>query len=82
MIDWVRNTSILGYASVSKINFAVFIKCYVLKKSVTLNCVVDVRLRILIKVNNLSIASALKVKYAVVIPAVLVVTDKQTLRIC
>ena len=44
--------------------------------------VVDVGLGILVQVDNLSVASAFKVEYAIVIPAVLIITDQQTLRIC
>ena len=82
MIDRVRYTSILCYTLICEINLSIFIKCYVLKKCVTLDCIVDIRLRLFVKVNNLSIASAFKVKYSVVIPSVLVITDQKTLRIC
>ena len=34
------------------------------------------------QVDNLSIASTLEVEYAVVIPAVLIITDEETLWIC
>lgn len=44
--------------------------------------VVDIWLRILIQVDNLSIASTFEVENAVVIPAVLIITDQETLRIC
>ena len=82
MIDWVRNTSVLGNALVCEIDLAVCINCYVLKKSISSDCVVDIWLRILIQVDNLSIASTFEVENAVVIPAVLIITDQETLRIC
>ena len=82
MIYWVRYTSILCYALISEIDLAVCIKCNVLKKSVTLNCIVNIRLGLFVKVDNLSIASTLEVEYAVVIPAVLIITDEETLWIC
>ena len=82
MIDRIRYTCILCYSLICEINLSIFIKCYVLKKCVTLDCIVDIRLRLFVKVNNLSIASAFKVKYSVVIPSVLVITDQKTLRIC
>ena len=43
---------------------------------------VDIRFRFLIKVDNLSVASAFKVEYTVVIPAVFVITDEKSLRVC
>ena len=82
MIDWVRNTSVLGNALVCEIDLAVCIYSYVLKKSISSDCVVDIWLSILIQVYNLSIASTFEVENAVVIPAVLIITDQETLRIC
>ncbi len=82
VVDRVRYTSVLCYALVSEVNLAFCIKCNVLKKSVSLDCIVDIRLRLFVKVDNLSVASTFEVEYAVVIPAVLVITDQETLRIC
>ena len=82
MIDRVRYTGVLGYALVCEIDLAVCIQSNVLKKCVTFDCIVDIRLGILVKVDNLGIASTLEVEYAVVIPAVLVITDQKTLRVC
>ena len=82
MIDRIRNTSVLCYALISKINLSFSVKCYVLKKSIALNCIVDIRLRLFIKVDNLSVASTLEVEYSVVIPTVLIVTNQKTFRVC
>ena len=75
MIDRVRNTSILCYALISEVNLSVLVKSNVLKKSITLNSIVYIRLRLSVKVDNLSVATTFKVKYTVVIPAVFVITD-------
>ena len=82
MVDRIRNTSILGYALIIEIDLTCCVNGNVLKKCVSLDCAVDVRLMLFIKADNLSIATTFKVEYAVVIPAVLVVTDKETLGIC
>ena len=82
MIDRIRYTGILGNALICEINLTSFIYGYVLKKSISLDCVVDIRLRILVKVDNLSVASTFEVEYAVVIPTMLVITNQETLRIC
>ena len=82
MVDRIRYTSILGNTLIVEINLAVSINGYVLKQSISLDCVVDVGLGILVQVDNLSVASTFKIEYAVVIPTVLVITDQQTLRIC
>ena len=82
MVDRVRYTSVLCYALVVKVDLSVLVKCNVLEKSVTNDCVVDVWLRLFVKVDNLSVASTLEVEYSVIIPAVLVITDEESLRIC
>ena len=81
MVDRIRYTSILGNALIVEINLAVSINSYVLKQSISLDCIVDIGLGILIQVDNLSVAATFEVEYAVVIPAMLVITDQQTLRI-
>ena len=78
MVDRIRYTSILCYALICEINLAFSIKCYVLKKSVAFDRIVDVRLRFFVKVDNFSVASTFEVEYAVVIPAMLVITDQET----
>jgi len=82
VINRIRYTCILCYALICEINLAVLINSNVLKKSVTSDCIVDIRLRILIKVDNLCVAATFEVEYAVIIPAVFIITDQQTLGIC
>ena len=82
MIDRVRYTGVLCYALISEVDFSVLIQSNVLKQCVTFDCVVDVRFRFIIQVDNFCVASTFEVEYAVVIPAVLVITDQQTFRVC
>ena len=82
MVDWVGNTGVLGYALISEIDLSFFIQSNVLKQSVSLDCIVDIWLRLFVQVDNFCVAASLEVEYAVVIPAVLIITDQQTLRIC
>ena len=82
MIDRVRYTSVLGNALVSEINLAVLINSHVLKESVTSDGTVDIRFRLFVEVDDLSVATAFEVEDTVVVPAVLVVTDEETLRVC
>ncbi len=77
-----RYTSIFCNALVIKVDLSFCIQCYVLKKSISLDRIVNVRLRVFVKVDNFCIASALEVEYSVVIPAMLVITDQKTFRIC
>ena len=82
MVDRVRYTSIFCYALVIEVDLSVFIQSNVLKKSVTFDCIVNIRLGFFVQVDNFCIASAFEVEYAVVIPAVLVITDQKTFRVC
>ena len=82
MINRIRYTCILCYTLICKINFSVCIYCYVLKKGISADCIVDIRLRLGIQVDNFCITSTFKVEDAVVIPAVLVITNQETFRVC
>ena len=55
VVDRIRYTGILCNALVSEINLAFCIQSYVLQQSVSLDCIVDIWLRILIQVDNLSV---------------------------
>ena len=82
VINRIWYTSVLCYSLVVKVNLAFLVNSNIFKKSVSSDSVVDVRLWLFVKVDNLSIAAAFKVEYTVVVPAVLVITDEESLRIC
>src|SRR5699024_3750798 len=82
VIDWVGHTCILCHALICKVDLSVCIQCHVLKKSVSLDGIVDIRLGVFVQVDNFCVASALEVEHAVVIPAMLVITDEKSLGIC
>ena len=79
VVDRIRYTSVLSNALVSEVNLAVSSYCNVLQQSVALDSTIDIRLVLLRKVDNLSIAATLEVEDTFVVPTVLVVTDEQTL---
>ena len=81
MVDRIRNTGVLGYALISEIDLAVLCNGNVLEEGVTTDSSVDVRLTLFVEVDNFCIATALEVEYTLIIPSVLVVTNKQTFRI-
>ena len=75
MVDRVGYTGILRYTLIIKIDLAFCIKSNVLKKSVALDRIVDIRLRFFIKINNLRIASAFEVEDTLKLMAFLPVLD-------
>ena len=81
VVDGVGHTGVLGDALISEIDVALGIQSDVLQQSVALDGVVDIGLGVLVQVDDLCVAAALEVEDAVVIPAVLVVADQQTLRV-
>src|SRR5574344_1088201 len=82
MIDRIRNTSIFSYTLIIEINLTIFIYCNILKKSVTTDSTINVRFRLLVKFDNLSIATTFEVEYTIIIPSVLIITNQLTLRVC
>ena len=82
VVDGVGNTGVLGDGAVSEVALAVFVNSDVLQQSVAADSVVDIGFGILIEVDNLSVAAAFEVEHTVVIPAVFVITDEETFRIC
>ena len=58
MIDRIRYTGIFRYALIVKVDLAVCVQSNILKKSISLDRIVDIRLRLFIKIDNLRIASA------------------------
>ena len=81
MVDGVGHTGVLSDRLVSEVDVALGIQSDVLQQSVALDGVVDIGLGLLIQVDDLSVAAALEVEHAVVVPAVLVIADQQTLGI-
>ena len=81
MVDRVGNTGVLGNALVVEVDHAVLVNGYVLEESITPDGTVDIRLRLLVELDDLRIAATLEVEHALVVPAVLVVTDEETLRV-
>ena len=79
VVDGVGHTGVLGDGLVSEVDLALAVNGNVLQQSVALDGVVDIRLRVLIQVDDLGVAAALEVEDAVVVPAVLVIADEQTL---
>ena len=81
VVDGVGHAGVLGDGLVSEVDLALGVDGNVLQQSVALDGVVDVGLGVLIQVDDLSVAAALEVEDAVVVPAVLVIADEQTLRV-
>ena len=82
MVDRVRYTGVLSHALVSEVDLAVCIDSHVFEKGIPLNGVVDIRFALLVEVDDFCVAAAFVVEDTVVIPAVLVITDEESLRIC
>ncbi len=81
MVDRIAYAGVLGNALVGEVDFAVFVNSNVLKKSVAADSVEDIGFAVLVKVDNLRVAAALVVEHTVVVPAVFVITDKETFRV-
>ena len=81
MEDRVRYAGILRNRLVGEVDLALLVYRHVLQQRVAADGVPDVGLVLLREVDNLGVAAALEVEYAVVVPAVLVVADQLALRV-
>ena len=81
MVDRVRNTSILRYAFIAKVDLSVGIYGYILEQGITTNRIVNVGFALLAQVNYLGIATTFVVENAIIVPAVLVVSNELALGI-
>ena len=81
MIDRVGYTGVLGNALVVEVDDAVLVNGNVLEEGVAPDGSVDIRFRLLVELDDLCIAAAFEVEDTLVVPAVLVVTDEETLRV-
>ena len=79
MVDGVGNAGVLGDGLVGEVDLAVLVERDVLPPRIAADGVVDVGLGFLVEVDDLGVAAALEVEHAVVVPAVLVIADEQTL---
>ena len=82
--DGVGNTAILGFGHIEVVRheLAILVEQFdILEESVGANGSVNIRLCFLGEVDGLCIAATLKVENAIIVPAMLVVTDESSLRI-
>ena len=79
VVDGVGHTTVLGLAHVVVVQTAVLLHHHVLEESVALDGVPNIGLLLLGEVDGLGVAASLEVEDTVVIPAVLVVSDQETL---
>ena len=81
MFDRIGNTRVLGNTLIGKVDLSFSVNGYIFQKRVSFDRVVNIRLGVFIEVYNFCVAAAFEVEYAVVIPAVFVISDQQSLRV-
>src|SRR5690606_25524996 len=79
VVDRVGHPGVLGAGGVVEVDLAIGVDGDILQQGIAADGVVDIRLVFLAEVDGLGVAAALEVENAVVIPAVLVVTDQLAL---
>ena len=82
VLDRVAHAGVLGDGLVGKVNLARLVERDVLEQRVALDGVVDIGLGLGVEVDDLGVAAALEVEDALIVPAVLVITDEKSLGIC
>ena len=82
VIDWIGYPGVLGFGSVIVIHFSIRGDNYILKQGVPFNGTKNVRFTLLTQINGLGITPAFKVEDTIVVPSMLVITDKCAFGIC
>ena len=81
MIDGVGDPGVLGLGAIIEVDGAIGSNGHVLQQRIAADGVVDIRLGFLGELDGLGVAAPFEVEHAVVVPAVLVVTDELALGI-
>ena len=81
MFDRIGYTCVFSYALISEIDLTVLVYGDVFQESVSLDGVIDIGFGFLVKVDYLGVAATLEVEDSVVVPAVLVIADEESLGI-
>ena len=74
--DRIGSAGVLRHALIVEIYLAFCVHGNVFQQRVAAQRVIDIRFGLFVQVNNLGIAAAFQVEDSVVVPAVLVITDK------
>lgn len=81
MVDRVGDAGVLGLRTVIKIDGAVSPYHDVFQQRIAADRVIDIRLVGFRQLNGLRVAAAFEVKYAVIIPSVLVIANQAAFRV-
>ena len=81
VFDGIGSPGIFRQALVMEIHLAIRVNGYVFHQGVAADGIIDIRFGVFIQVDDLGIAAAFQVEDAVIVPAVFVVADKQTVGI-
>ena len=81
VINRIGYAGILSHALVGEIYFTVFVDSNVFKQSIAFYGIIDIGLGLFTEVDDLCIAASLEIENPVVVPAMLIITDKLTLGI-
>ena len=81
VINRIGDAGVLCFAAVGVINAAIFAHDHVFQQRIAADGAVDLRLSLLRKVDGFSVATALEVKHAIIVPAVLIIADQLAVRI-
>ena len=77
----IGDAGVFGFAAVGIIHAAVSAHYHVFQQRIAADGAINLRLRLRIEIDGLSVAAAFEVKHAVIVPAVLIIADQLTMRI-
>ncbi len=77
----IGDAGVFGFAAVGIIHAAVSAHYHVFQQRIAADGAINLRLRLRIEIDGLSVAAAFEVKHAVIVPTVLIIADQLTMRI-
>ena len=77
----IGDAGVFGFAAVGIIHAAVSAHHHVFQQRIAADGAINLRLRLRIEIDGLSVAAAFEVKHAVIVPTVLIIADQLTMRI-
>lgn len=81
MENGIRNATVLGEGNIKVIGRLVGIELDVFKQGILANGTINIWLRLFLEIDGFGVASSLKVKNAIVVPSMLIVSNQSPVRI-
>ena len=81
MVNRVRHAGVFCQRNITEINYAIVIENDIFKQSIAADGLIDIRFFFRVEINRLGVTTAFKIKHALIIPAMFIITDQHPVRV-